>query len=138
MLTLLAAAALAASPVHTPLQYKDQFSLLVFADAFDRAQLSKDGVALERMVADGLVFIDGSGKRQDKKAFIAGWTDPGDSYEPVTLSDRTITMLGEDAGIVGAEVTLRGYRAASRSPAASASPIRSEGSAAAGRRCTSR
>lgn len=86
----------------------DSAGLVAFADAFDRAQLAKDGAALERMVADDLVFIDGSGKRLDKKAFIEGWTAPGDRFEPIVLRDRTVVMLGPDAGVVGAETTLRG------------------------------
>jgi ketosteroid isomerase-like protein len=87
---------------------EDTAGLVAFADAFDRAQLAKDGPALDRMVADDLVFIDGSGMRQGKKEFIRGWTTPGDSFEPIVLHDRTIVMLGADAGVVGAETTLRG------------------------------
>ena len=102
-LLLLAAPLSAAAPSE-----EDRASLIAFADAFDRAQLAKDGAALERMVADDLVFIDGSGKRQGKKAFIAGWTAPGDRFDPITLKDRTVTLLGPDAGVVGAETTLSG------------------------------
>jgi ketosteroid isomerase-like protein len=87
---------------------EDSAALVAFADAFDRAQLAKDGPALERMVADDLVFIDGSGKRQGKKEFIEGWTGPGDRFDPIVLHDRTVVMLGPDAGVVGAETTLRG------------------------------
>jgi hypothetical protein len=46
--------------------------VLALADAFDRAQLTQDARALDTMIADDLVFIDGSGKRQGKKEFIAG------------------------------------------------------------------
>ena len=101
---LLAAAPLSAA---APLA-EDSAALVAFADSFDRAQLAKDGSALERMVADDLVFIDGSGKRQGKKEFIQGWTTPGDTFEPIVLHDRTVVMLGPDAGVVGAEATLRG------------------------------
>ena len=86
----------------------DQSSLIEFADRFDQAQLRKDGAALKRMVGDDLVFITGSGQRQGKKEFIAGWTDPDDTYEPITLTDRVITMLGPDAGMASAETVLRG------------------------------
>jgi ketosteroid isomerase-like protein len=105
---LLAAAALSASLAPGPVEAEAPAALVAFADAFDRAQLAKDGAALERMVADDLIFIDGSGVRKDKKAFIAGWTDPGDRFEPIQLIDRTFTRLGPDAWIVGAEVTLKG------------------------------
>ena len=82
--------------------------ILAFADAFDRAQLTQDAVALNEMVADELVFIDGSGKRQGKKEFIAGWTAPGDRFDPVVLTDRKVIALGDDAAIVNAETILGG------------------------------
>ncbi len=105
---LLAAAALSASLAPAHAEARAPAAVVAFADAFDRAQLAQDGAALERMVADDLVFIDGSGARRDKKAFIAGWTGPGDRFEPIRLIDRTFTRLGPDAWIVGAQVTLKG------------------------------
>ncbi|QNA82663.1 nuclear transport factor 2 family protein [Sphingomonas sp. So64.6b] len=83
-------------------------TLVAFADRFDQAQLTKDGAALERMVSDDLVFIDGSGKRLGKRDFIEGWTAPDDRFEPIVLVDRTVTELGPDAGVVGAETLLKG------------------------------
>lgn len=82
--------------------------ILAFADAFDRAQLTQDAVALNEMIADELVFIDGSGKRLGKKDFIAGWTAPGDRFDPVVLTDRKVIALGDDAAIVNAETILGG------------------------------
>jgi len=82
--------------------------LTAFADRFDKAQVEKDGTALEAMVSDDLVFIHSSGKRQSKAEFIAGWTEAGVSFEPITITDRTIVPLGPDAGIVGGDVVLRG------------------------------
>lgn len=82
--------------------------LTAFADAFDAAQIARDGTALERMVADDLVFIDGSGKRLDKAGFIAGWTGAGERYDPVKLRDRQIVLLGRDAGLASAETVLSG------------------------------
>jgi hypothetical protein len=89
-------------------------SLLVAADAFDRAQLTKDRAAIERMTLDAVVFIDGSGKRLGKKEFVAGWTAPGDSFDPIVLIDRTVTPLGRDAAVVGAEVKLCGMSGGAR------------------------
>jgi ketosteroid isomerase-like protein len=83
-------------------------TLIAFADSFDKAQLAKDSAALTGMVADDLIFIDGSGKRLGKRDFIAGWTGAGDSFEPVVLVDRTVTMLGPNTAIVGAETALKG------------------------------
>jgi ketosteroid isomerase-like protein len=85
-----------------------QTSILAAADDFDRAQLTKDRAAMERFLLDDLIFIDGSGKRLGKKEFIAGWTSPGDQFDPITLIDRTVTQLGRDAAVVGAEVNLCG------------------------------
>jgi len=82
--------------------------LVAFADGFDQAQLKKNGAALETMIADDLVFITGSGKREGKKEFIAGWTDPQDTYDPIVLVDRIVTSLGPDAGMVSAETVLSG------------------------------
>jgi ketosteroid isomerase-like protein len=106
-LLLLAAPPSVAAAAAAPAE-DSRASLVAFADAFDRAQLAKDGAALEQMVADDLVFIDGSGKRQGKKDFIAGWIAPGDRFDPITLKDRTVLPLGPDAGVVGAETILSG------------------------------
>ena len=78
------------------------------ADAFDAAQIAQDAAALDRMVDDGLLFIDGSGKRQGKAEFIAGWTGGNDRFEPVVLVDRSFTPIGENGFVVSAETTLRG------------------------------
>ena len=85
--------------------------LASFADAFDAAQIAQDRAALERMVADDLVFIDGSGKRYGKAFFIDGWTGPDDDYDPVTLKDRVVLPLGKDAGLASAETILSGRSA---------------------------
>lgn len=85
--------------------------LLAFADRFDRAQLTKDRAALETMVADDLVFIEGNGRRSGKAAFILGWTGADERYDPIALVDRVVVPLGPDAGIVGAETVLRGVSA---------------------------
>lgn len=108
------AAAIAAMLVVTPAQARPQdpaADLRAFADAFDAAQIAQDRAALERMVADDLVFIDGSGKRYGKAFFIDGWTGPDDDYDPVTLSDRVILPLGRDAGLASAETILSGRSA---------------------------
>ncbi|MGH6631836.1 nuclear transport factor 2 family protein [Sphingopyxis sp.] len=85
--------------------------LSAFADAFDAAQIAQDRAALERMVADDLVFIDGSGKRYGKAFFIDGWTGADDDYDPVTLRDRVILPLGEGTGLASAETVLSGRSA---------------------------
>jgi len=98
---MLATASQIAAPANTD-------TIIAAADAFDRAQLTKNSAAMDRMVLDDLILIDASGKRRGKKEFIAGWTGPGDKFDPITLIDRTVTPLGRDAAVVGAEVNLCG------------------------------
>ena len=93
--------AIAATPADTA-------SLLSAADAFDRAQLAQDRPAMERMILDDLVFIDGSGKRLGKRELIEGWMGPNDKYDPAPPTDRVVTSLGRDAAVVNAEVNLCG------------------------------
>ena len=93
--------ALAATPT-------DSATLIAAADAFDRAQLAQDQAAMERMILDDLVFIDGSGKRLGKTELIAGWMGANDKYDPAVPVDRTVTPLGRDAAVVGAEVNICG------------------------------
>lgn len=104
------AAMLIAAPVHAQPQ-EPAADLRAFADAFDAAQIAQDRAALDRMVADELVFIDGSGKRYGKAFFIDGWTGADDDYDPVTLSDRVILPLGSNAGLASAETILSGRSA---------------------------
>jgi hypothetical protein len=100
-MTALAASTLALGPI-------DHASIIEAADTFDRIQLDQDEMAMEKMILDDFVFIDGSGQRQGKHAFIAGWLAPGDKYDPITLIDRTVTPLGSDAAVVSAETSLCG------------------------------
>lgn len=88
--------------------------LIAFADAFDRAQLTQDRAAMERMIADDFVFVDGSGKRQGKQEFIQGWMTPGDRYDPLVLVDRVVVPLGPDGAVVNAETSLTGVSGGKR------------------------
>lgn len=78
------------------------------ARAFDAAQIAKDGKTLDRFLADDLVFVRGSGKLAGKKDFIAAFTDPAVTFEPIAIVNPTYVQIGPDAGIVGGETTLRG------------------------------
>lgn len=106
-LALGGAVAIAAAPARAD----EVADLAAFADAFDAAQVAQDRTALEAMVADDLVFIDGDGRRLGKRDFIAGWTGADDDYDPVTLTDRTVVSLGSGAGLASAETLLSGRSA---------------------------
>lgn len=88
--------------------------ILAFADAFDRAQLAQDTMALDAMVADDLVFIGSSGKREGKAEFLAIWADSDDRFDPIVLIDRRVVRLGPDAAVVNAETTLGGVSGGQR------------------------
>ena len=98
--------ALAVSPL--ALAPADQASLLAAADAFDRAQLVQDREAMDRIILDDLLFIDGSGKRLGKKELIDGWMGPNDRYDPAPPVDRIVVPLAASAAVVNAEVNLCG------------------------------
>ena len=101
-------AAPAPAPAETIVIGPRHGDLLAIADRFDKAQLSQDRATLDRMVDDGLIFIQSNGERAGKKAFIDGWMTPGDSFDPVTLTDRVIVQLGPDAFMVSANAVLSG------------------------------
>lgn len=111
MIAAVLAFGVAAPAVSADAPASDIAALRAFADAFDAAQIAQDRAALDRMVADDLVFIDGSGKRYGKAFFIDGWTGADDDYDPVTLTDRVILPLGRDVGLASAEAILSGRSA---------------------------
>lgn len=98
----------AAGAVASAVAAPDPSEMIGVADAFDRAQLTQDRAALEMLVDDELIFVEGSGKRSGKTQFVDGWTGAGDRYDPIVLIDRTVTPLGADAFVVSAETTLSG------------------------------
>ena len=112
MIAAVLAFGVAAPAVAADAPASDIAELRAFADAFDAAQIAQDRAALGRMVADDLIFIDGSGKRYGKAFFIDGWTGADDDYDPVTLTDRVILPLGKNVGLASAETILSGRSAA--------------------------
>ena len=107
-MTMIAGSMFAASPAQLE-------SVIDAADAFDRAQLDQDRAAMEWMVLDDLVFVDGSGRRLGKKELIDGWMGPDDKYDPVLPTDRVVTPLGPDAAVVNAAVEICRTSAGARS-----------------------
>lgn len=83
-------------------------TLRQIGDRFDAAQIGKDAAALDALVADDLVFVGSDGQRQDKAGFIAGYTDPGITFDPIAIKDRIFVPLGPDTGLVGGDVVLSG------------------------------
>src|SRR3546814_13562343 len=69
----------------------DIADLTAFADAFDAAQIAKDRTAPDRMIADDLVFNDGSCTRYDKDFLIHLCSGHAPDYAHVTLTARAFT-----------------------------------------------
>lgn len=86
----------------------DRETLRTVADRFDRAQLTQDRAALERLISDDLILIGSDGTRQNKRQFIEGFVAPGLHFEMATPTDRYFIPLGPDAGIAGGDIVLRG------------------------------
>lgn len=84
------------------------------AAAFDQAQLHRDRAALERFLADDLVFVRGSGKVEGKAAFVATFTDPGLVLDPFTIRNPIFVRLGDRSGLVGGEAILTGTESGKR------------------------
>lgn len=96
------AAALATSALMTPAlaaeQPRDQEAAVeAQVDALTRAILAGDGAALDALTLDGLSYGHSSGLVQDKKAFIAPLASKRQTFPSITLSDRSASVVGDDA-----------------------------------------
>lgn len=66
-------------------------------DALSRAMIAADGPALDRLTMDALNYGHSAGTVQDKAAFMAAIVAKQPAYPTITLSDRTASVVGEDA-----------------------------------------
>lgn len=66
-------------------------------DALTKALLAADGPALDALVLDGLSYGHSSGLVQDKAAFVETLTSKRSAFPSITLSDRSVSVVGEDA-----------------------------------------
>jgi hypothetical protein len=66
-------------------------------DALTEALLAGDGPALEALTLDGLSYGHSSGLVQDKAAFIEPLATKRASFPSITLSDRSVSIVGDDA-----------------------------------------
>lgn len=66
-------------------------------DALTKAILASDGAALDALTLDGLSYGHSSGVVQDKKAFIAPLASKRQTFPSITLSDRSASIVGDDA-----------------------------------------
>lgn len=66
-------------------------------DALTKALLAGDGAALDALTLDGLSYGHSSGLVQDKPAFIAPLASKRQTFPSITLSDRSVSVVGDDA-----------------------------------------
>ena len=66
-------------------------------DALTAALLSPDAATLDALVLDGLSYGHSGGAVQDKAAFVDALTSRRSAFPSITLSDRSVSIVGEDA-----------------------------------------
>jgi ketosteroid isomerase-like protein len=81
--------------------------LALAAEAYDKAQVTGDRAALERLVATDYALFNSAGAHEGRRELILGYTAPGTSLEPYVVTDKVEKVFG-DTAILGGLVTLRG------------------------------
>ena len=81
--------------------------LAAAAHAYDAAQVNGDRAALERLVADDYVLVNGAGQVQDKARLIADYVAPGFKLDPFTIEEPVEKVFG-DTALLGGRVDMTG------------------------------
>ena len=71
------------------------------ANGWRQGAIKQDQSALQRFLADELVYTHGNGKRQSKAEYIADVTKGPSHYESFTPSDTNIRVYGRVAVLTG-------------------------------------
>lgn len=82
-------------------------SLEAAAGAFDRAQSEGDRVALERLLAENFVLVNGGGRAETKSQYVADLTDPDVRENPLEILERNQSLWAGGA-VLGGLATLSG------------------------------
>jgi ketosteroid isomerase-like protein len=75
--------------------------------AYDAAQVNGDRAALERLVADDYVLVNGAGQVQDKARLIADYVAPGFKLDPFAIEEPVEKVFG-DTALLGGRVNMTG------------------------------
>jgi hypothetical protein len=100
---LLAAPAVAAEPHGDPLPA----DLARAAADYDHAQIHNDGPALQRLLADDYVLVNGGAAISTKAGFIRDSTAPGFTLQPYVVR-HAINRVWNGGAVLSGEVDLRG------------------------------
>jgi len=81
--------------------------LAAAAHAYDEAQIHADRAALERLVADDYVLVNGAGVVQSKADLIRDYVTPGFKLDPFTIEEPVEKVHG-DVALLGGRVNMTG------------------------------
>jgi ketosteroid isomerase-like protein len=81
--------------------------LAAAAHAYDEAQIHSDRAALERLVADDYVLVNGAGAVQSKADLIRDYVTPGFKLDPFTIEEPVEKVHG-DVALLGGRVNMTG------------------------------
>ncbi|MDB5457703.1 MAG: hypothetical protein JWP92_3288 [Caulobacter sp.] len=81
--------------------------LVAAAHAYDAAQVDGDRAALERLVADDYVLVNGAGVVQSKAELIRDYVAPGFKLDPFQI-EAPVEKAWGDAAILGGRVKMTG------------------------------
>jgi hypothetical protein len=100
-------AAAAGIPGWTAPDYHDlPADLAKAALAYDEAQLTNDGAALNRLLADDYKLVSRAGTVLDKARFVAHSTDPNFKLLPFTI-EQPLHTVWRDGAVLGGKVNYR-------------------------------
>jgi hypothetical protein len=71
------------------------------AKAYEQAQVHPDPAALERLLADDYLLVNGAGATETKAQFIHDLTDPDIRQDPFTVADAVERVWGDGAVLGG-------------------------------------
>ena len=104
---LMLAAVAAAIPGWIPPDYGDlPPDLAKAALAYDEAQLTKDGRALDRLLADDYSLVSRAGTVLDKAQFVTHSTDPDFKLLPFTI-EKPLHTVWANGAVLGGKVNYR-------------------------------
>lgn len=81
--------------------------LAAAAHAYDAAQVNSDRAALERLVADDYVLVNGAGAVQSKADLIRDYMAPGFKLDPFTI-EAPVEKVHGDVALLGGRVNMTG------------------------------
>jgi len=102
--TLIACCWIAAAPLASGAdigRIADAAQLRSISDAWDRAIVRKDEAAIAGNMAEDFRQIDGYGKLETKKSFLAGIIDSKLTIDPYTVEDFEVRLYGDTALLSG-------------------------------------